>query len=189
MKNKKITRKQTCWICLMFLFTLSNQLIAGVTFTDINDSTINLPDTLDVLNLYELDLDQNGSVDFIITTRLFNSYEGRDAPYIAEAIEVQGTNDNEVSIGPFYNNDSIDSSNYFQIIASIIGHIPGEGNVGQWEHLTQINDDAFVGLSLSKNGQNYYGWLKLRTDGKSVTIESYAFNTSPNAMILAGQIN
>jgi len=189
MKNKKIKMLQFCWICLLLLFTTSNQLIASITFTDVSDSTINFTDSLGILNLYDLDLDQNGTVDFIISTRSFESYEGREAINVANVIEVQGVNSNEISIGPFYLNDPIDSLNYFQRIAIIIGHIPGNGIVGHWEHMTYSNDDVFVGLSLSKNGQNYYGWLKIKTNEQSVTIESFAFNTTPNSTILAGQIN
>ena len=52
-----------------------------------------------------------------------------------------------------------------------------DGYLGYWPSQISIVDEfAYIGLEFNYNGGTYYGWIKLKTDGKSFTIQSYAWN-------------
>ena len=53
------------------------------------------------------------------------------------------------------------------------------------------NNDKYLGLKLVKGGQAFYGWARLNGkigwDGTPLLLKDYAYNSSPNEFILAGQ--
>jgi hypothetical protein len=60
-------------------------------------------------------------------------------------------------------------------------------NTGEWD--STVN--GYVGLRLINGGQTYYGWVRIDVDVSpetaSMTIKDYAYNSTPNQPILAGQ--
>ena len=63
------------------------------------------------------------------------------------------------------------------------------GSYGPWAQSEDMN--RYVGIKIKKNGHNYYGWIRCRAHislgGAGLTIKDYAFNTTPDELIRAGQ--
>lgn len=57
---------------------------------------------------------------------------------------------------------------------------------GAWGGVT----DKYAGLKFSTGGSTYYGWVRMdvSADGKSITIKDFAYETTPDAAILAGDM-
>ena len=181
----------------IFLFYLALiSLVYLPTYAQISSTTLNPEINIKIpgstgTNYYNLDLDNNGSVDYKFSVRYFTTSEfsHRDVPSYSATIT--GIDQNKVCAGPFQLNDSISvSANYFTK-DNIYSYIPESGGrSGAWAYSLSSSDDiAYVGLKLDKNGSTYYGWVRLKSNGKTITIYSYAVNTSPNIHISAGQEN
>lgn len=58
---------------------------------------------------------------------------------------------------------------------------------GQWMGA----GDKYAGLTISIGANTYYGWCRVNvsSDGKMVTIKDYAYETTPNTPIYAGNVN
>jgi len=76
------------------------------------------------------------------------------------------------------------SSNFYQGL----GYFDGPFNYGEWVP----TERGFIGLRLTINGQNYFGWAdvtfwNLTGEQPVFTLHSYAINLTPNESINAGQ--
>lgn len=161
---------------------------AAIHFTDINDTTIVVPDSVNHMNFILIDINQDSNPDYKIMARYFQSWEGYHPPYESFIITVVGLDSNQVSQGPFFDSDTISSSTIFETNGWICGTMPGYGALSKWYYLVDEPDTfAYVGLKFLLNDNIYYGWLKLKTDGYPVTIDGFAFNNQRNQLILAGQ--
>lgn len=49
--------------------------------------------------------------------------------------------------------------------------------------------DKYLGLKLIKGTNTYYGWARLSVSASGFTIKDYAYNSTPNDSIFAGQMN
>ena len=181
----------------IFLFYLALiSLVYLPTYAQISSTTLNPEINIKIpgstgTNYYNLDLDNNGSVDYKFSVRYFTTSEfsHRDVPSYSATIT--GIDQNKVCAGPFQLNDSISASENYFTKDNIYSYIPESGGrSGAWAYSLSSSDDiAYVGLKLDKNGSTYYGWVRLKSNGKTITIYSYAVNTSPNIHISAGQEN
>lgn len=164
---------------------------AQIDHTILNpEVTVTIPDSIGT-NFYYLDLDNNGTTDFNLEVKLFFTSEFSPRSVKSYSSDISGLVSNKINVGPFLYGEIISDSIEDYNKDLISGWIPEYGGkLGSWPHtLTSSENIAYVGLKLDKNGSTYFGWLKLKTDGKSITIYSYAINTSPNQSITAGQIN
>jgi hypothetical protein len=180
MKTKIAVLKKTLAVsCLFLLLFFNDGLSAQIIYTDIvPDATPNAS--------YPLDLNNDTVVDFII-------HFGGSTGTIAVMCEPQNTNAyaGEVAAG-FYLPWALSASG--PICASLTtwygGNNPGTmglgASTGYWPGAT----DKYLALRLTKGLNTYYGWARfdfLAMSG-SFTIKDYAYNSSPNACIQAGQI-
>lgn len=140
------------------------------------------------MNYYYLDLNDDDTTDFKIGARFFLHDDGPHPPYEGYIVTIISIDQNGINIGPIDENSTIDSNLSFEQMDNIYGTIQGMGNVGIWPYLLDNPQTyGYIALKLVAEGNTYYGWVKMKTDGRSFTIDSYAYNTTPGHPISAGQ--
>ncbi len=67
--------------------------------------------------------------------------------------------------------------------ASLVFAYPAGNYYGNWS-----NKEGYVGVQFYANGNTYFGWIELAVDslGQSITLKSYAYESTPNMQIIAG---
>lgn len=72
-----------------------------------------------------------------------------------------------------------------QFGSALIVETMNVGSIGFFQGHT----DAYAGLELNLGGSSYFGWLHIQNLGLNVgQVSDWAYNSSPNAPILAGQV-
>jgi len=166
---------------------------AQVIYTDVN------PDiTQTTIGSYQLNLNNDTAVDFHIDRLTYVSGSNN-----IDHVIVDGANSNElltnmqpISSSSSYilakalnTNNLIDSN---ETIWESFGFMNAQGiysgnpvNLGNWQGVT----DKYLGLRFKIAGQWHYGWARLDVDATatSFTIKDYAYESTPNKKILAGQ--
>ena len=178
MKTKIIFLKNVASLyCLLILFSFNSSLYSQIIYTDIPDATPNAS--------YPLDLNNDTIDDFIIqfggsagTTGVLcypqnnNAYAGEfvNGIYLPWALATSSAIC--ASLATWY-----DSSNPGTMgLGASIGYWPGATN-------------KYLALKLIVGTNTYYGWARLdllETSG-SFTLKDYAYQSTPNTCILAGQ--
>lgn len=162
---------------------------AGILVTTVADSTVKSTTPVEGKNSFEIDFNQDGTTDIVISSRFFLKHDGPHPPYNCFVVEVDSTNQNGVNCGPFLSGAAIDSSLSYDIYRDIYGYIPGLGGVGRWDsRIEDIDTFAYIGVKFYINNNIHYGWIKLKTDALSFTVNSYAYNNIAGQQILAGQL-
>ena len=161
--------------CLFYFIVSSNQISAQVIYTDIPDATPNAT--------YQLDLNNDSIDDFVIqmgATDKIVCFPQNDNAY---AGELNGAN---------YFPWALTSNTIIcDTLSSWYGAVnPGflafSSSVGNWVGAT----DKYLALKLNVGTNTYYGWVRLDVvaTSSSFTVKDYAFEITPNACILTGQI-
>ena len=191
---------------LLFLILVPRQfVISQVVYTDIKDITIKCTKT-NCLQSYSLDINKDGTVDFIINAKTFSQKYGSKSPYctnILNSVYIECFDGNSVAIatnnlpGAFISGDLIDASltwdNIHRILAYYESGQPiygcyccGPFTSAAWT----MQDDRYVGLRLIVNNQTYYGWIRLSVSvdsrQSSCKILDYAYEVTPDNSISAG---
>ncbi len=162
---------------------------AQIVYTDIN------PDTLiGNFNYFHIDINADGINDYELHTSTVTAFYVRTA-----TVTMYGLNDNTIAVGdsaavhPGYplalsEGATIPSAGIFTFTngGKLRGYTLG-GIFGYWEN----NVDKFLGIKLIVDGSIYYGWIELSVYANwpdaHATVISYAYNSTPNQTILAGQ--
>jgi len=161
---------------------------AGIHVTIVGDSTINSPDPIEGQNAFEIDFNGDGIIDNKIIARFFLSNDGPHPPYKCHVVEVDSIGLNMVDCGPFTSGNLIDDNLNYSYNQGIFGGIPGIGGVGRWDsRLDEVNTFAYIGIKFFIGSNEHYGWVKLKTNAYSFTVDSYAFNDIASQPIIAGQ--
>lgn len=178
MKTKIIFLKKVSSLCfILLLFIFNNKLYAQIIYTDIPDATPNAT--------YPLDLNNDTIVDFII-------HFGGSAGTIGVICYPQNNNAYSGDFtGGTYLPWALSTSN--TICASLAtwydSNNPGTmglgASTGYWPGAT----NKYLALKLIVGSNTYYGWarLDLLEMSGSFTIKDYAFESTPNTCIQAGQ--
>lgn len=166
----------------------ANQVSAQVVYTDIiPDSTVNTDG-----GMYNLDLNNDGSVDFA-----FNLTVTTSSSYTVNKVGVNALNSNMVAgnatlayIYPTAMNpgDTVGAALTWNIGSSMsMGSYFGSPNsFGNFLGTT----DKYIGLKLDVSGVTYYGWARLDVDSiaTSFTIKDYAYMNNPGQPIVIGAL-
>jgi hypothetical protein len=186
---KKIKLK---WLVILFVLgfnTEENCFAQIVSFVYDPDIIINIPET-EGENSYFLDINNDGNNDYKISCRRFYTMEQVHEPLLNYLAVIDSIGKNRVIGGPFSLADTININDYYYKSAFLYGLFAEMGGLmGNWYiAVPDTATFAFAGLKFYINNQPHYGWLRLKTDGKKITIDSYAWNSTPNQLIIAGQM-
>ena len=162
---------------LLILFFVSATVHAQIVYTDIPDATPNATFSLDLNNDGDVDFmlyfgGSSGNVGVLCSPQQNNAYAGNvvGSDYFAWALA------SSASIC-----DSLDTwygTNY-------PGTLGLGSSTGYWPGAT----DRYLALKLIVGANTYYGWVRLDVfqTSTSFTVKDYAYNSTPNACIQAGQ--
>jgi hypothetical protein len=175
MKTKIIFLKNLASLCcLLVLFSFNNRLYSQIIYTDITDATPNAT--------YPLDLNNDTVVDFLIQFDLGdkvmckpqnnNAYSGNLSGGVHLPWALSASDNICDTLATWY-----DSNNP--------GTMAWGTSIGNWAGVT----DKYLALKLIVGTNTFYGWarLDLPATSTSFTIKDYAFESTPNACIQAGQ--
>ena len=196
--KKQLLKKLSAFIipiAIGMIFSVS--ATAQIVYTDvIPDRTVNTNN-----GIYRLDLNNDGTNDFNITytTTVFGT-----TTYLNAYIRITPLGANKVGNDTTYPgslplNALIDSSSFKwlsnanQILRQRVWRIWGATNPPRYVPVYNGNwngaSNKYIPLQLDVNSQKYYGWVRLDvvTGAASFTVKDYAYNSTPNQSILAGQ--
>ncbi|MBX7241546.1 MAG: T9SS type A sorting domain-containing protein [Bacteroidia bacterium] len=175
MKTKIVfLQKLPFLFCLMILFACNSKIYSQIIYTDIPDATPNATFTLDLNN----DLVDDFSIYFGATDKVMCS----------------PSNDNAYAgnfVGGMYLPWAIAQSNSICDTLStwFDGSNPGTLAIGLGTGYWAGQTDKYLALKLIVGTNTYYGWVRLDMSGASTsfTVKDYAYESSPNTCIQAGQ--
>jgi len=178
MNTKTSSLKTISTLCsFLIVFFVSATLNAQIVYTDIPDATPNAT--------FSLDLNNDGNVDFML-------YFGGSAGNVGVLCSPQ---QNNAYAGNAEGNDYLawalaSSASICDSLATWYGtNYPGTLGVGSstgyWPGVT----DRYLALKLIVGTNTYFGWVRLDVfpTSTSFTVKDYAYNSTPNACIQAGQ--
>ncbi len=169
--------KITAIFCLLIIFIFNNRLFSQIIYTDIPDATPNASYPLDLNNDTIVDFmiqfgDSAGTVGVMCYPQNNNAYSGDfvSGTYLPWALST--SNSICDSLATWYE-------------ANNPGTMAWGTSLGNWVAVT----DKYLALKLIVGTNTYYGWarLDLAASSTSFTIKDYAYESTPNACIQAGQ--
>ena len=180
--------------------------IAGAANAQLGHTDIN-PDTLITGNgaVYNLDVDNNGVIDFTFYTiassityssgssSTFIDFSGA---YMSPA--ASGNSMMNFSYGPMNvpAGSAIGSSGSFTSSGGWVGLVADISYVSSSSTSSYsvsvgnfLDTDGFVGLKFQNSGNTHYGWARIEVanDGTVLSVKEYAFESTPNTAINAGE--
>ncbi|HSZ86913.1 MAG TPA: hypothetical protein VK787_12845 [Puia sp.] len=179
----------------------TNPANSQIIYTDVNPDSVILDSTL--LRHYDLDLNNDGIIDFVFTETVYPAPPCRNQPAgtkYAGGVKPAGGSNNAImyelsmdiarpldSLSVIDSNANWTTDSLNKLFYLVVNGPPAECNTreGAWFY----GADKYLGLKFIKNDSTYYGWARLR-DGvyaASLTLIDYAYNNTPNQQILAGQ--
>jgi len=175
----------------------SSAVAATIIYTDLNPDVTKICNQYNTPQTFNLDLNKDGTIDFQI-----GGYANHISFNLSVGVAISSLNTNKVACGslppdslPLAMNpgtaisSNLNWVNVKQPLGMVLRayHSP---NIHWWGNWTD-STDHYLGLKIIKGSNTYYGWVRLSvsvTAGQSsVTIKDYAYNSTPNQQILAGQ--
>jgi len=146
---------------------------AQIIYTDIPDATPNAS--------YPLDLNNDGSVDFIIQFGALDKIQCYPQDFNSYAGAIVGSNHLPYAMGS--NSNICDSLSEWYGTDSP-GIMAWNDTLGNWVNATE----RFLALRLNVNDQHYFGWARLSVmaGSTSFTVLDYAFESTPQQCLIAG---
>jgi Secretion system C-terminal sorting domain len=195
---KMQTIKKIVVFIIMLTCFLSNSK-SQIVYTDVNpDSVIN--------GSYNLDLNNDGVADFILTDTTWLVTQGRCGTATDYIFKITPLHNDAVLSDTIYYpyalqaNDSIaaDLSSWLIAANQALAQLQwqcdrcGGAEDGHYcfrsfgtGHWVNLSGDRYIGLQLIKGSNTYYGWVRLSKSPFSV--KDYAYNSIPGQPILAGE--
>ncbi len=167
-------KKKTQIFYLLLLFLLNNKLISQIIYTDIPDTTPNAT--------YTLDLNNDTIDDFIIQYEMsfkLMCYPLNNNAYLGEF------NGSEHLPWALSLSNSICNSQETWYDSTNPGTLAWGTSIGHWIGET----NKYLALKINVGTNTYYGWarLDLFANSGSFTLKDYAYESTPNTCIDAGQ--
>jgi len=164
---------------LLLTFLITNYSFAQISYTDIADTSLEAtgpnwdPEGIDFNNDGTLDIDTFDGVNFTLFDPTF-TFESR----IWATGDINGGWD---EAQPIAANTTIDVSGNYQSF--------GDASMNQWGAGTifPLNQDAYLAFEINLSGITHYAWVRVMWNGANFIYKDYAYNTTPNAAINAGQ--
>lgn len=195
-----IKRNLTLFLSIIGIISFVN-IKAQIVYTDIPDTTINYP-TIAYLgsgtNILNIDLNNDSIVDFYFYLEKWQEWVTPSAQPIYTVSEIKSSHqENKIAIVEFSTvpctyvfteNDTIGSNCAWNLLYdfSVIA-VSIEGFGASCDLPFQ---NKYYGLSFNIDDNKHYGWLQIDVnDYGEILLKGYAYNTIPNQIITAGQID
>ena len=183
-KSASSANKLAAYSALAGAFIAVTPVAKGaIVHTDVN------PDSTVVGDVFEIDLDNDGSGDIKLRQK---SMGGREQVQIYTAAIMNGLIGYKGGFGYYYasklnQGDPIGPAQSFEIFGNTYGFLLYDGVAGQfgpWANAV----DGYVGFSFTMAGNTHYGWIRLDVaqDATFFIIKSYAYEDAADTPILAG---
>jgi hypothetical protein len=170
------------------LLALAGPVQAEVVYTPANQ-------VIGYNGVYGLDLNHDGTVDFLIQQWNYGNWASNNQlladPAVGNGVEgirrAAAVLQSGQSIGPSQNFISGDQNG--EVMLSVTHTTTGGPSHlhGSWANVS----NRYLGLKFQINGQTHYGWARVNVQRKGfhflATLTGYAYETTPNATINAGQ--
>jgi hypothetical protein len=174
MQTKTTIIKNISMACCIALSMLHNNTNAQIIYTDILDATPNAT--------YPLDLNNDGITDFAIQFAGAQNVVCFPAGSNAYGGNIGGTLHLAYAL-PYGYNICDTLATWYD--ATNPGTMGGGTSVGYWPNVT----DKYLALKLIVGANTYYGWARFDFlfGSGSFTVKDYAYESTPNTCIKAGQ--
>lgn len=196
--KQQLQKNLYAFIVTAIMFSASAN--AQIIYTDLNpDSTMYCHvQFASVTKSYNLDLNNDANNDFILTGYHWTSGLGGQSigsasitPQANNAFVTSTLNTvKKLVIGDTISSSQAWHDTTFQYLKQWeyqYGIPPIITDIGEWDSVV----NGYTGLQLIQAGQTYYGWVRMDVtvsfSSASMTIKDYAYNSTPNQSILAGQ--
>ena len=160
--------------CLLILLACNSRLYSQVIYTDIPDATPNVTYSLDLNNDAIIDFSiQFEAIDKVMCKALNNNaYAGNLVGGIHLPWAIASSNSICNTLSTWYD-------------ATTPGTMAWGTSIGYWVGAS----DKYLALKLVVGANTYYGWARLTIlpTSTSFTIKDYAYESTPNTCIQAGQ--
>lgn len=186
-----IRKPKHIFYAIVLIFFLPTALFGQIDLTELNPPlSIQLPENpgSDTLNI---DIDNDGNIDLTFGVRYYFTNTMSKESFIFYYSFYKCNSDLLISAKPLYQGDSVNNELLFVNFDFISGYSKEfGGSQGLWaSNDPPVDYPAFLGFRFSDSGNNHFGWLKIQTNGKALTLYNYGLNPVPNQPITAGQIN
>lgn len=149
-------------------------------------------------NSYDFDINNDSSIDLTFQLVVEKYYLPEWNQYqiiITESMNPNGTlyfiNEADNCMKVLNQHDTIDMNQYWTPYPNFGSIISGQSYYGQNKNkdldCNSINSNKYCGIKLYNNGNIFYGWVRLSWSGSYVKVHDFAYNATPDMMILAGQ--
>jgi hypothetical protein len=171
----------------------TGQVQAQYQYTDIPDTTVDYNN-----GFYNLDIDQDGQMDFTLTQYVDTGASGNTnavliQPYTNTINRVAGDRENNLNYPlNLVAATVIDASTNWEGVGGqfTTGYMAFEVGGTTYPNSNWIGpvENGFLGLELRKNGLPYYGWARLDIgeDSKSFTVKDFSINLTVDSAHVAG---
>jgi hypothetical protein len=199
--KKNLLKKFSACLPLGMAFIITSMMFsasanAQIVYTDVNPDTTITCSSVACWQSYNLDLNNDATVDFT----LYTSYEfvpcGITTFGMRQQVYVSSQSGNGIDTLMMDVNDTIGSNLYFSASSVTLRSktfMGGScnGSNGSWTSTS----DHYLGLQITVGASTYYGWARLNVVVPGVypnstvyfRVKDYAYNSIPNQPILAGQ--
>ena len=190
------TNKILALSCILFInFNLSAQII----YTDIPDTVLLLPpiptQSGQATNFYDFDINNDSCIDLTFDLFVYKVYWPEWEVYEVTTIEEIYPKDSLFIIYEDINcmkkleqYDTIDMNQSWSpnhIVISGTNYFTQSKN--KYWICNPSNSSKYCGIKFINNGNTNYGWIRLSWNSNYVIVHDYAFNATPDMMILVGQ--
>ena len=192
--KKNLLKKFSAFVVTAMLFNASAN--AQIVYTDVNPDTTISCSAIGCIQSYNLDLNNDATVDFT----LYTSYQFVPCTLstggIMQRVYVSSQSGNGIDTLMMNANDTIGSNLAFSASSENLRRKTFQGgqcngSSGSWTSTS----DHYLGLQITVGASTYYGWARLNvvvpgvypTSTVYFRVKDYAYNSIPNQPILAGQ--
>ena len=183
--------------------TVEEEIILPANLKDLSEDTLNTDTVIDniISNLVEgqlitsgtleIDIDNDSVNDLAFEIIDLNNYNQDSLPDMLDSLAVRAIpatiqlidNSNHNYPDAFDFGDEIGSANNFTAETSVLGTFLGIGNFNN-------SQEKYLGFRINAEEDDfYYGWIRLKcaTNNESLYVFDYAYNTTLNKSIQAGE--
>jgi hypothetical protein len=192
--TKQTRQKLKSYTLLASIQGFSIATSAQVTYTDINPDTTLTPTAVN-MGEYILDFNNDGTFEVAITAYIYGTaFNSVASLYALDSNAIRGDflnpNSSDAYVDIINSGDSIkpSDSNWRSSFATPSPQHRLSGISSAYPNwMNQSDKFMAVRFDLGVVGQLHYGWVRMTQAGNTLIVKDYAYNTTPNQGLIAGE--